>query len=365
MAKNQRDIEIIQDIDAKNKADQIKSLVVPVDGKLPTTNEEITSSDYTKSDHNDPQHPLVDPNVLRVMQEIARNANVFVNEPDPNLPQITFEDNSTPSKDPPKIKKPTLQEILTEPDELQVIREMVKIKEELVPPAAEEIGLVFPERTGNRSVDERNYDDYLDTLQQIRPDLFIDEEDDYVEPNRMNALVPINKETTSNDPMDVVAQPDVQVILLPIGLTIPNEKRTFALPSPPREDIYVSDDEDDNKKLPIVMNTDKIAITDDGDVVLTEPDNMQVEDKPIIGLTDGTLALPPTQEMEVVRTKNIILKRKNPEKNQFGNVKMIKSEPASITVRDVVPYSSETAVVPYENIKHPIQRKMEKKFKRS
>ena len=29
----------------------------------------------------------------------------------------------------------------------------------------------------------------------------------------------------------------------------------------------------------------------------------------------------------------------------------------------MVPYSSETAVVPYENIKHPIQRKMEKKIK--
>ena len=87
MAKNQRDIEIIQDIDAKNKSDQIKSLVVPVDGELPTTNEEITSSDYTKSDH---QKRFVDPNVLRVMQEIVRNANAFVNEPDPNLPQITF-----------------------------------------------------------------------------------------------------------------------------------------------------------------------------------------------------------------------------------------------------------------------------------
>ena len=43
---------------------------------------------------------------------------------------------------------------------------MVKIKEELVPPTAEEIGLVFPERTGIRSADERNYDNYLDTLQK-------------------------------------------------------------------------------------------------------------------------------------------------------------------------------------------------------
>ena len=222
LAKNQRDIEIIQDVDATNKADQIKSLVVPVDGELRTTNEEITSSDYTKSNHNKPQHPLVDPNVLRVMQEIVRNANAFVNEPNPNLPEITFEDNSTPPKDPPKIKNPTLQEILTEPDEQQVIREMVRIKEELVPRTAEEIGLVFPERTGIRSEDGRSYDDYLDTLQQIRPDLFIDEEDEYVEPNEMNALILINIETTSNDPMYVIAQPDVQVILPPIEPTIPN-----------------------------------------------------------------------------------------------------------------------------------------------
>ena len=171
----------------------------------------------------------------------------------------------------------------------------------------------------------------------------------------MNALVPINIETTSNDPMDVVAQPDVQVILLPIGPTIPNEKRTFAPPSSPRDNIYISDDEDDNKKLPIVMDTDKIVITEDGDVQLTEPENMQVEDKPIIVLTDGTVALPPTQEMEAVKTRNIVLKRKYPEENQFDNIKMIKNESANITVRDVVPYSSETTVVSYENVKHPIQ----------
>ena len=90
LAKRDRDIEIIQDIDAKNKVDLIKSLVAPVDGELPTTNEEVTSSDYTKTDHNEPQQHLVDPNVLRVMQEIVRNANAFVNEPDPNQIQNYF-----------------------------------------------------------------------------------------------------------------------------------------------------------------------------------------------------------------------------------------------------------------------------------
>ena len=368
LAKRDRDIEIIQDIDAKNKVDLIKSLVAPVDGELPTTNEEVTSSDYTKTDHNEPQQHLVDPNVLRVMQEIVRNANAFVNEPDPNLPQITFEDNSTPLQPPPPIiKKPTLQEILTEPDEKKVITELVKVKDEvepLVPPTAEETGLVFPERTGIRSVDERNYDDYLDTLQQIRPDLFVDEDDDYIEPNTMNALVPAGVQPTSNDPVDVVAQPDVQVIIPPVPSVIPNDQGTFAPPSPVSDVEIVDVIDPDIIPLPIKIDTEKIIITDDGDVKLTEPDNMQIDEKALVPLADGTVALPPTLEMEVVRTKDIILKRKNLNNlPEIGNVKMIKNEPANVTVRDVAPYSSsETAIVPYgsSNIKHPIQRRMEK-----
>ena len=234
LAKRERDIEIIQDIDPKTKVDLIKSLVVPVDGELPTTNEEITSSDFTKTNNNEPQQPLVDPNVLRMMQEIVRNANAFVNEPDPNLPQITFDDNPTPPQPPPRVKKPSLQEILTESDEKKVITELQKVKDEVVlppapPPAAEEIRLDFPERTGIRSLDEINYEEHLDTLQQIRPDLFIDEEDDYVEPN---------VQPTSSDPMDVTAQPDVQVIIPPLNLPsiIPDDKRTFAPPSPVSDD---------------------------------------------------------------------------------------------------------------------------------
>ena len=63
----------------------------------------------------------------------------------------------------------------------------MKIKDEItdvindtpnnLPPTAEEIGLVFPERMGIQSVDDKNYDDFLDTLQQIRPDVFISDDD--------------------------------------------------------------------------------------------------------------------------------------------------------------------------------------------
>ena len=50
LAKNQRDFEIIRDINDKKQVDLIKYAIVPKDGQL--TNEEITSGDYTKTDNN-------------------------------------------------------------------------------------------------------------------------------------------------------------------------------------------------------------------------------------------------------------------------------------------------------------------------
>ena len=63
------------------------------------------------------------------MQNIVRNANAFANKPDPQLlPQITLHENEPP-KAPPIIKtEPTLQEILTEPEENDVVTELVKSK---------------------------------------------------------------------------------------------------------------------------------------------------------------------------------------------------------------------------------------------
>ena len=67
--------------------------------------------------------------------------------------------------------------------------------------------------------------------------------------------------------------------------------------------------EDDNKiiQLPIQFDADKIILTDDGDVKMIEPENMQVEEKSLVPLSDGTIALPQPQEMEVIRTRNLVL----------------------------------------------------------
>ena len=159
------DSEIICDINEKEQVDLIKSAFVPKDVQL--TNEEITSADYTKTDNNEPVQPTLDPNILRIMQEIVFNANAFANEPDPQpLLQITLDENEPP-KAPPIIKtEPTLQEILTEPEENDVVTELVKVKDEVLP-EPEPIRLDFPEQTGIRSVDKRNYQEWLDTLEVI------------------------------------------------------------------------------------------------------------------------------------------------------------------------------------------------------
>ena len=215
LAKNQRDFEIIDGINAKNKVDLIKSAIVPIDGEL--TNEEIISADYTKMDNNEPLKPTLDPTILKIMQEIVRNSNAFVNETNSEvLPQITFDENEPP-KPPPKIKtEPTLQEILTEPEESDVVTELVKVKNEVMP-ESESICLDFPEQTGIRSVDKRNYQEWLDTLEVIRPDLFIDKEDNYTDEPQVNILVPtdITDGLSNVNEKDIVAQPKVETIILP------------------------------------------------------------------------------------------------------------------------------------------------------
>ena len=51
----------------------------------------------------------------------------------------------------------------------------------LVTPKTEFIpNLMPPQKTGSKSVDDKNYEDYLKVLQIYRPDLLIDEEDNYV-----------------------------------------------------------------------------------------------------------------------------------------------------------------------------------------
>ena len=296
------------------------------------------------------------------MREIVHNANAFVKEPDPNLQAITLTDQPNPPVIPPQIKtESNLQNILRGDDEKSAVEQLKKVRDEI----KEEIVLLPPEKTGIVPIDEKNNDEYLKTLEVFRPDLFVDEPDDYkyIEPaDTVNVLVPVGAGNSlpSNDIGDIIAQPEAQTIIL-----APTNEILAILPPESMEDddeidFKVWQDDDLVVSLPIEVDTDKFVLTKDGDVTMTYPNNLQVEDKLILPLLDGTLQLLSIESMEVVATRNLI-KRKNDENIKFGNIKMIKNE-TKTNIRDVVPSESE-AILFHIEIKHPNQRRLEKDAK--
>ena len=210
LVKKQRDIQIIDDITKKNQKGLIRSVADPGDGFI--TNENITLTDYTRNDNNEPVQPQLDEGVLNVMKDMVKITGEQVAVMDSIPPPL----ENIPQNEPVQIiTQPDLQDIITkdEPD----LTDILKIKKEIadvistsdvinnpplrgvttgeavdvvnlpdlinIPPNnlipnPADIGLIPPVPTGNKEVDDINYDDYLDTLQQIRPDLFVSEDDE-------------------------------------------------------------------------------------------------------------------------------------------------------------------------------------------
>ena len=81
-----------------------------------------------------------------------------------------------PSIPPPESVRQNLQDIMTQTNDTtdKTLSDLQNVRDE--------IKLNLPEKTGIKSIGEKNLEDYYDTLQQIRPDLFINEdpETDYV-----------------------------------------------------------------------------------------------------------------------------------------------------------------------------------------
>ena len=70
-------------------------------------------------------------------------------------------------------------------------------------------------------------------------------------------------------------------------------------------------------------------------MILTEPDNMQVEEKQLIPLSNDLIMLPPEEDMtDIISTKNILLKRKQPDR-PVAQIKKIKNE-ADISVTNMI-----------------------------
>ena len=78
---------------------------------------------------------------------------------------------------------PTENEIFEIDDIVPPAVPLVTPKTEFIP------DLTPPKKTGIKSVDDKNYEDYLKVLQIYRPDLFIDEEDNYVIPPPKSEII--------------------------------------------------------------------------------------------------------------------------------------------------------------------------------
>ena len=124
--------------------------------------------------------------------------------------------------------------------------------------------------------------------------------------------------------------------------------------------------DDDNKDLvPLEFDDNQIIMTDDGDVILLDQDNMQVEGKPIVPLSGDVVMLPPEENMtDVISTRNIV-KRKQPPPT--AQIKQIKNE-TEILVRDTPNEGELVVALPPKTeeisnadiIQHPIFRRLKK-----
>ena len=391
----------------------------------------------------------------------------------PDADEALYEDEASKRRQqffPYSFRTPNESEILTELDKDEIPQELEFFgggAENAIVPTPEDIGLVPPERTGIQEVDDKNYDEYLDTLQQIRPDLFISDDeiseddksdDDVVEPvvepkvepkvepdftpfvdvdgnvliktetdeiptsdvcvdsdiesdtevtppvsddetipyigdsdpeiityatpkfgknrkdeiyrirakkralktlakkrakklqnikkknnKKAHILVPTDVPITSNDPMDILGNQNVSTILPPQIKTEDDYDIDFNV-----TDSQIVWDEDNKDLVPLEFDSNKVIMTDDGDVILAEPDNMQVEEKQLIPLSNDSIMLPPVEDMtDIISTKNILLKRKQPD----------------LPVAQIKKIKNETDISITNTIKHPIFRKMEKEKK--
>ena len=126
------------------------------------------------------------------------------------------------------------------------LEDVINLPNNLIPNPVD-IGLIPPVPTGNKEVDEKNYDDYLDTLQQIRPDLFISEDDE--SDNDVNIVQPT---------VQPIPQPKEETDFIPVG-----EIKTEPDYVHPEPDYIPLVDADGN----VFIKDDDVEIDSDGEPV--------------------------------------------------------------------------------------------------
>ena len=268
------------------------------------------------------------------------------------IPDVKYEE--------PEEIKPNLQDILTQPEPEDFIEDIRSIKEEVKTELEDIFVKTEPDDENNDPLMQEmpeifevgEFDD-TEFVQQYIPEFRSDQNrlDLDVRARTTHALVPTEIKVEDDDSAEILADPNV-TILPPISdgriyvplpdfdeikpEIKPEIKEEFVIPSPINiapTAMTITPDQSENdsdidfkievKKekeidfisstvpIRIVIDENKIVLTDDGDVILTEPDNMNVEYKPIIPYSEGVVQLPPEVEMDEVKTKKSCFEKKD------------------------------------------------------
>ena len=147
-------------------------------------------------------------------------------------------------------------------------------------------------------------------------------------------LVPTEVNIETDDVVEILANPNVTTIL-------PGQLKTEddIIDYNPTVDIlttdtYVTD------HVSLQLDTEKIILTDDSDVILTEPDNMQVSEGALVPISNNNVQIENDTHIDEITTRNIAVKRKQPD----------------VSVVNIKKTKGDTEI----SIQHPILRKMQK-----
>ena len=230
--------------------------------------------------------------------------------------------------------------------------------------------LMPPQETGAKSVNDKNYEDYLKILQIYRPDLFIDEEDNI---NNNNYVIPTPKIETIDD-------------AVPPDIFIPKTEFVSDLAPPPKTGIKSVDDKNYENYLEVlqiyrpdlfideednyIIPTPKTEIIESEDVVPPAPP------KPIPVIPQETVKLPKPipktdlpEKIDIISAISDINKIISP--NQFDNVDGDNNIVEQQASNDEVKYIPAPAEVPFprpihsrETRKQKPKQKADKRIKR-
>ena len=215
LAKNERDFEIIEDIEAKNKVDLIKDAIDPGDGIF--TNEETGHLDYTRTERNEPAAPQLDPSVLKGIGIFLQGMSQAVSEQTSDglpelryIPDVKYEE--------PEEIKPNLQDILTQPEPEDFIEDIKNIKEEVKTELEDDENNDPLMQKMPEIFEDGEFDD-TEFIQQYIPEFRSDQNrlDLDVRARTTHALVPTEIKVEDDDPAEILANPNVTTILPPIS----------------------------------------------------------------------------------------------------------------------------------------------------